>query len=88
MHQPNVKVKVYPFQGIKTLGACGCKGPTIAVTTLGRGRMARPTLGLLHPRKALVLILQQAEWTPKLVWTRRTEEKSPQSGTEPRPSNE
>ena len=40
--------------------------------------MASPTLGRLYPRgNSPVLILQEVEWTPGPVWTRRCEEKSP-----------
>ena len=47
-------------------------------TALGWGRMASPTLGRLYPRgNSPVLILQEVEWTPGPVWTRRCEEKFP-----------
>ena len=35
-----------------------------AATALGRGRVATPTLDCLYPGKALVLVLQEAQWTP------------------------
>ena len=46
-------------------------------TALGRGRVASPTRPPLPPGKPPVLILQEAEWTPGPVWTRRSKEKSP-----------
>ena len=47
-----------------------------AATALRRGRVTCPTLAFFTPGKASVLILQETEWTPGPVWTRRSEEKS------------
>ena len=71
------KGKGIPITGHESPRGCGSKGPHIfAVTTLGRGRVAGSTLGRLYPEKSPVLILQEAEWKPGAVWTRRGEEKS------------
>ena len=40
-----------------------------AATALGRGRVASPMFDHLYPGKALVLILQETEWTPGPVLT-------------------
>ena len=69
--------KRIPLQAMKALRGCGCKGPHITTTALGRGKVTSPTLRCLYPGKALILILQEADWTPEPVWTWRSEEKSP-----------
>ena len=48
-----------------------------AAKALGRGRVTSPTLDRLYIGKAAVLILQEVEWTPGLLWTRKNEGKSP-----------
>ena len=47
-----VKVKVSPLQAMKAHGGCGCKGPHIHSTALGRGRVASPMLGRLYPEES------------------------------------
>ena len=67
-----------PLLAIQAHGGCGCKGPQIhshgTRRRQGGQSYARPPV----PRgNSLVLILQEVEWTPGPVWTRRSEEKSP-----------
>ena len=48
-------------------------------TSLGWGRVAKPTLAHLYTGEVSVLILQETEWTPGPIWTRRSEESPPSS---------
>ena len=63
-HSNAIKTKVSHLQAMKVHGGRGCKGQHIAYTAmaLGRTSVTSPTLGLLYPRQAL-LILQEAEWS-------------------------
>ena len=71
------KVKVSPLQSMKAHEDVDARVHICAVTALGRGKQACPTLTVFTPGKAPVVILHEAEWTPGPVWTRRSEEKSP-----------
>ena len=48
-----------------------------AVTSQDEGEWLIQRSAFFTTSKALLVILQEAEWTPGLVWTRRSEEKFP-----------
>ena len=55
---------------MKVHGEVDARVHILAAMALERGRMTSPMLvHLLPPGKALVLILQEIEWTPASVWT-------------------
>ena len=63
---------------VQTKGDVDARVRTHTVMALGTGRVASPILGRLYSQgKALVIILQEDEWAPGPIWTRRSEEKSP-----------
>ena len=69
------KVKVSPLRAMKALGTCGCKGPHILSHDTRKRSYARPSFPVGKPLIGPTH-LQEAEWTPGPVWTRRSEEKS------------
>ena len=76
--------RLYP-RGNSSTGDVDARVHIFTAKALGRGRMATPTLGCLYPQGNFpVLILEEVEWTPGPVWTRRSEENLHPSDTRDR----
>ena len=71
------KEKVSSLQAIMSTRDVNTRVHIFAATALRICRMSSHTLGHIFPRESPVLILQEVEWIWVLVWTRRSEEKSP-----------
>ena len=58
-------LKGFPLQTMKVHGVVDARLHIYTATTLGRCRVANPTLGRLYPwGMSLILILYEAQWTP------------------------
>ena len=71
-------IKVSPLQAMKAHRGCGHKGPHIHSNGTRMRQDGQSYVRPPLPRgNSPVLILQEVEWTPGPVWTRRSEDKSP-----------